>query len=70
MTLAPGGRDFPRQRTVAAAEIEDTLAGPWVEQLDDRHAEHRHECAGLGIAFGFPALPSDARHRHAFAVSA
>ena len=65
-----GRRDPLRQHTVTAAEIEDPLAGPRIEQLDDRHAEHRHKAAGLGIALRLPALLSDPRHVQAFAVSA
>ena len=65
-----GRRDLLRQHAVTAAEVEDALAGPRIEQLDDRHAEHRHEGAGLGIALGLPALTGDRRHVQTFAVSA
>ena len=54
--LAAEGDELLGERAVAAAEVEDALAGARRQQLDDRHAEVAHEAGVLLVALGTPAL--------------
>jgi hypothetical protein len=51
-----GGGELRGQHAVAAAEIENALAGLGREQLDDRRAKGRHKMRGLGITLRRPML--------------
>jgi hypothetical protein len=50
------GRQRPRQRAVAAAQVQDVLARPRREQVDHRRAQLGNEARVGRVPFGVPAL--------------
>ncbi len=53
--LGPALGDFLRQHPVAAADVEDPLAGLRVEQIERRHSQLGHERTDPGIIRRIPA---------------
>ncbi len=51
-----GGGELGGEGTVAAAEIEDVLAGAGVEEIHDGRGEGCDETAVGGVGFGVPGL--------------
>ena len=51
-----GGRDFFRQHTVAASEVEDSLTDLRLEQVEHRLSERRNEMSVLCVALSLPVL--------------
>jgi hypothetical protein len=51
-----GGRDFFRQHTVAASEVENSLTDLRLEQVEHRLPERRNEMSVLCVALGLPFL--------------
>ena len=55
-TDSAAGNDFLRQHAVAASEVENTLAGLGLEQIEHWLSERRNEMGVLRIALGLPIL--------------
>ena len=51
-----GGGELLGEGAVAAAEVEDALAGLWREEIEDGAGKVRHEAAVGGIVGGVPDL--------------